>query len=522
MNPFADGVRQHDTHNPLVKQIGLGSFPLARLQLDAIIVPGSRPAANLDHAVTLARAADCWLLILCSQQLHGIDATRFLAARSYRKAIIIDLPPGYSHELLHFPGLLSIKDDLPQACHFYTTDLSMKRNIGLVLARMLKWHRVFFLDDDIRDISYPDLQSTVDMLRSFSAAGLWVTEFPDNSIVCHANRLTDASQDVFVSGAALAVDCDTDIGFFPDIYNEDWLFFFDDASNGRLANSCLKATQLRYDPFANARRAAWQEFGDVLAEGLYALLHLGLKVEQANREYWAYFLEARRNFLETIITRTQSAHPDMRDDKLLLSVQWALKCLLTIKPDMCERYVQMWRQDLRDWKWRAARIPVMPSIEAALTAMRLASAEPTSGTGNILPRRDEATPTVTAGPVTIPRPDTLKQLRERVSVLHPTSAAHAGEGQDTKPLPVLTAESEAAVQTSGANDGDSTSFAYDVRRRHRRPRHGKPFSWLGMMFRDPARPPHRTQAQFGMPSPDLRPGAPDAAAEPEPRTPAPC
>ena len=172
----------------------------------------------------------------------------------------------------------------------------MKRNIGLALARMLGWQRIFFLDDDIRDIAYPDLQRTVDMLGSFSAAGMWVTEFPDNSIVCHANRMTEGSQDVFVSGAALAVDCDSDIGFFPDIYNEDWFFFFDAASKGQLGNSYLKATQLVYYPFANAERAAWQEFGDVLAEGLYALLHLDMDVGQATSAYWAHFLEATAEF----------------------------------------------------------------------------------------------------------------------------------------------------------------------------------------------------------------------------------
>ena len=172
----------------------------------------------------------------------------------------------------------------------------MKRNIGLVLARMLGWQRVFFLDDDIRDIAYPDLQRTVDMLGSFSAAGMRVTEFPDNSIVCHANRMTGGSQDVFVSGAALAVECDSDIGFFPGIYNEDWFFFFDAASKGQLGNSYLKATQLVYYPFAKPERAAWQEFGDVLAEGLYALLHLHMDVEQATSAYWAFFLEAAAEF----------------------------------------------------------------------------------------------------------------------------------------------------------------------------------------------------------------------------------
>ena len=164
----------------------------------------------------------------------------YLAARSFSEAIVIDLPPGYSHPLFDFHGLLDIRDQLPHACGFHATDLSMKRNLGLVLARMLGWRRIFFLDDDIRDIAYPDLQRTVNMLGRFSAAGMRVTEFPDNSIVCHANRMTGGSQDVFVSGAALAVDCGSEIGFFPDIYNEDWLFFFDAASKGSWVTHTLR------------------------------------------------------------------------------------------------------------------------------------------------------------------------------------------------------------------------------------------------------------------------------------------
>ena len=240
MNRYVAGIRQYGTHRSLTGQRVPGSPRTGALGLDAIIVPGTRPAAYLDHAVTLARAAQCSLVIVCSQDLDGREVKEYLAARSFSGAIVIELPPGYSHPLFFFRGLLDIKDQLPPECGYHVTDLSMKRNIGLVLARMLGWRRIFFLDDDIRDIAYPDLQRTVDMLGSFSAAGMWVTDFPDNSIVCHANRMTGGSQDVFVSGAALAVDCEGDIGFFPDIYNEDWLFFFDAASKGELGNSYLK------------------------------------------------------------------------------------------------------------------------------------------------------------------------------------------------------------------------------------------------------------------------------------------
>jgi hypothetical protein len=412
MNRYGAGIRQYGTHRSLTGQRAPGSPRTGALDLDAIIVPGTRPAAYLDHAVTLARAAQCSLVIVCSQDLDGREVKEYLAARSFRDAIVIDLPPGYSHPLFHFPGLLEIKDQLPAECGYHVTDLSMKRNIGLALARMLGWQRIFFLDDDIRDVAYPDLQRTVDMLGSFSAAGMWVTDFPDNSIVCHANRMTEGSQDVFVSGAALAVHCDSDVGFFPDIYNEDWFFFFDAASEGRLGNSYLKATQLVYYPFANAERAAWQEFGDVLAEGLYALLHLQMDIGQATSAYWAHFLEVRRNFLEATLSRAEQAPPDMRDE-IVASLHRALKCLSGITPDLCARYVEAWRHDREDWKRRWAEIGVMPSAAAALAALGLPT--PADTTKRLLHPQDRPARPLAPGRVTIPRFDTLREMAEHYS-----------------------------------------------------------------------------------------------------------
>ena len=450
MNSLAEDIRQHNTHSTLTPMAGSWDLPSASLSLDAIVVPASRPAAHLDHAVTLARATGCWLLILCSGRLDSTEAVKFLTARSYHKAVAIDLPRDYSHKLLSFPKLHTIKSELPRACSFYAVDLSTKRNIGLVLARMMGWRRIFFLDDDIRDISYPNLQRTVDMLGPFSAAGLWVTDFPDNSIVCHANRETGGSQGVFVSGAALAVDCESDIGFFPDIYNEDWLFMFDYASAGRLANSSLEATQLCYYPFAKARRAAWQEFGDVIAEGLYTLLHLGLEVAQATCEYWGYFLEARRNFLEGILTRLASAHPQMRGE-IQMSVLQAEKCLQAIKPDLCERYVQAWRHDLADWKERVPGIAEKPSIEPALQEMELTFATPGNNVGRILPHWDEAPPGVMAGAVMIPQFDTLSEMSVRTKTLH------LGSSVSVQTSPTLTSrhqETMAAAATSGCDSSN--------------------------------------------------------------------
>ena len=472
MNHPREGIRQHGTHHGLVGQAGPRDVDLAEQALDAIIIPAARPALNLDHAITLARAAGCFLLILCSRHVCPAEVEQLLAERSFTRAVVIDLPGGYSHKWVHFPALQSIKDDLPEACTSFVTDLSVKRNVGLVLARMMRWRRIFFLDDDIRDISYADLQGTINMLGAYPSVGMRVMSYPDNSIVCHANRMTEGSQDVFVSGAALAVDSDADIGFFPDIYNEDWLFFYDDAANGRLANSGRIATQLCYYPFANAKRAAWQEFGDVIAEGLYGLLHLGGRVDDAKRDYWAQFIEARRRFLEAIISRSDRAYSSVKID-MMLSVVSALKCSLTIDPALCERYVRLWRQDLMDWKGRAAGIPEMPSIEAALQELELPSSI-TQDTGGIQHRWEEAAREFTAGPVMIPRPDTLKELAERTASYYLSPAtAPAGKGS-TKPLPMLTPERAAALRGARTNaDGVPSSGGEG----HGRPR--KRFSEFG-------------------------------------------
>jgi hypothetical protein len=343
--------------------------------LDAIIVPASRPARYLDHAITLAQAADCRLVVVCSREARADDVNRLLASRSLSQAVVIDLPSSYSHRWLDFAT--SCPDEirrLPEACAARDTDLSMKRNLGLIVARMVGWDRVFFMDDDITGVEFHDLCRTVGMLgQQYYSVGMQVNYFPDNSVVCHAHRETGESQDVFVSGSVLAIDCTATFGFFPDVYNEDWLFFYNDTVEGRLACSGLPAAQLAYDPFDSPDRAAGQEFGDVLAEGLYALLHNNRSAAYATRGYWLDFLEARRVFLDAITVRADKARPEVRQ-KMLASVAAARECSAQIEPSLCEHYVQLWRKDLSRWEQTLKELPRVGLVEKALSELGLALA----------------------------------------------------------------------------------------------------------------------------------------------------
>ena len=91
---FTKGIRQHPTHNLLT-----GTTPQSvlqdSLQLDAIVVPASRTPADLDQALTLARAAGCWLImLLCMGQLDA-EAARECADSRFRSTTARSSPRTY-------------------------------------------------------------------------------------------------------------------------------------------------------------------------------------------------------------------------------------------------------------------------------------------------------------------------------------------------------------------------------------------------------------------------------------------
>jgi len=366
-------VRQYETHRQLAGRARPGGWRAGRADLDAIIVPASRTADNLEHAVVLAQAAQCWLVVLCSREARAADVGQLFSDKGFSKGVAVDLSDNYRHPLLTF----SSSDLARAATSIYVNpngDLSTKRNLGLLLAKMLGWSRVFFMDDDVRGVSLADLRATVTMLDRYRSVGMRVTDCADNSVVCHAHRVTGADQDVFVSGSVLAVNCQQPFGFFPEIYNEDWLFFYEDVRAGRLGWSGRDVAQLRYDPFENVERAERQEFGDVLAEGLYALLHVGSGVTEATVAYWNDFLATRKKFLEEIIRRADRVEPDIGQN-IVRAVQTAMLCLFQVEPKMFEDYINAWRADLLLWAERLETVPRLSSMEEALEALALGAAQ---------------------------------------------------------------------------------------------------------------------------------------------------
>jgi hypothetical protein len=269
-------------------------------------------------------------------------------------------------------------------------DLSLKRNLGLLIGRLAGWGTLLFLDDDMIGLSAAKVRRAAGSLDTFTAAGMPAREFPDNSVVCHARRrFAGAAQDVFVSGSALVVNVDTADSFFPAVYNEDWLFLAPQLDR-RLVTSGGPSGQIPYYPFDSPDRAVRQEFGDVLAEGLIGHLHEGGLAELPTKKYWAAFLSRRAEVIAAGVAgcRRNKDNPMARD--ALLALEWAEKTRSGIAAGTLVDYLEAWRSDLVIWQDHIRGLTSVGSLAKALAELGLGgSALTASGPSRRWPSHDD-------------------------------------------------------------------------------------------------------------------------------------
>jgi hypothetical protein len=113
----------------------------------AIVVPTHRRVDSLTACMKLARETRIPLVVVCSKLIRQRQAIK-MATEVGVKAYALDWPL-YPTNPLRINFATSSDPELAAVSSVMTRDLSMKRNLGLVLGRMLDWKRLMFLDDDI-------------------------------------------------------------------------------------------------------------------------------------------------------------------------------------------------------------------------------------------------------------------------------------------------------------------------------------------------------------------------------------
>ncbi len=288
-------------------------------------------------------------------------AARRLPAKADR--IAIDVPNLASLRLPEFATarvLSGTRFDRP-------TDTSVKRNIGLMLCQMRGWKHVVFLDDDIEIPDPVDLELAAGLLDKHNIVSLFVDGFPDNSVVCHAYRIAGGPQKSFVGGGAIVVEAERTCSFFPDIYNDDWLYLLDDATGLQPVATIGTVKQRPYDPFRNPDRARAEELGDVLAEGLFWLLDQGESVQEADMRHWQGFLARRRAFINHVLSLVGGADIEAGEKRRMVEALKAARGRLEfITPGLCRDYLQALAADRRLWQSHMESLQAQPSRRAAL------------------------------------------------------------------------------------------------------------------------------------------------------------
>jgi hypothetical protein len=344
--------------------------PKSQPHLDAVVVPTIRPWL-LGPASALAGDIGCALVVLCTTRKQAMQALKECGTLA-GDVLISYVSPTVKVNQLTLLTAEHPENDIEPSCH---ADIARKRNVGLLLTRLCGWRTVMFLDDDIRGITASAVSAAAALTTRFQAAGFEICHYPDNSVVCHAYRLAGGSQKVFPGGSALLVDVSRNDTPFPSVYNEDWLFLFDAVERHSVAVAGT-LSQCDYQPFARPGRAASEEFGDVIAEGLYRLLHEGGAVTDATRGYWRNTLERRFQLIDHIADQLllQEERAPMTG-YALMSLAAARERLAGITELACLSFVRAWRTDVDIWREKLTDLPVLGDLAGAAKYLELPSVD---------------------------------------------------------------------------------------------------------------------------------------------------
>jgi hypothetical protein len=345
--------------------------------IDAIIVPTIRAPGRLAPAAGLAKALGCTLVTLHSKQW---TSAAMAAQRMHRSVdlIAVDVPDTQRLDLPEWRTSRLLTGQFARLRP--SSDLSAKRNLGLALSRLLGWSRVMFLDDDITALNPDDVRRASGLLDTHNAVGLHVCRFHDHSVVCHAYREAGGRQQSFIGGGALVVEVERTRSFFPEVYNDDW-FFLLDGDKGILPVAVTgRVEQYPYDPFRTPERARREEFGDVLAEGIYWLLDQDRPVVSADRDHWTAFLAKRRAFILRVLDMVASdgSLDTAERTRRLDALRGSLGRLARITPELCLQYVQAWKCDQETWQRHLEMLETGVARPEALRMLARPGAPPTS------------------------------------------------------------------------------------------------------------------------------------------------
>ena len=325
-------ISLRNDYNFLVDQtteiFAANNYPL----VDAIFIPFKKRYANLNELLQILNfyTGPIYLMLSEDKELKHISWDKHL---SVFPLLIND------HKFISFfNSLLTTNNDFYRNTSW---DLPLKRNYALYFSRMKNYSKILLIDDDIRNFNSEMLDIGTRCLEKYKLSGCFVKNFPDLSIICHLEKISGEEIVPFLSGSFLFIRPLLSYSFFPKIYNEDWLFMLPHIIDNTIC-SFGSIQQLPYDPFANPYKAAFEEFGDIIAEGLYTLLSSNSYDIRFKKEVWDYIINERR---ETLIFLKKT----FRDSRIQEVINYAMVANKSISYRDCLNFLTDMERDQETW-----------------------------------------------------------------------------------------------------------------------------------------------------------------------------
>lgn len=252
--------------------------------LDAIYVPTmhTRPAPATDANRLLAHASNVVYLFTERPAAWAIEST------SDRILSWTELPPVFDRSAyLRRPA-----NNTRSGALMPGYDIPLKRTAALVHAQQEGYTSIGLLDDDIYLSEENLLTARAALNHNVDMASFHILEYPDVSTVEHIERIVlHEPSKISIGGNCLFLSVDAVDTYFPRLYNDDWFFLFAHAKTARIA-SLGEARQRPYQAWKQPGRARFEQFGDLIIEGLRSRLIDGLPLDDGTDREWEEHLNA--------------------------------------------------------------------------------------------------------------------------------------------------------------------------------------------------------------------------------------
>jgi hypothetical protein len=325
-----------DNPQPLVANVDVESLKNAKLTtpIQAIYIPFKD---RFNFVRTLLKELECF-----DGPIYLLPSNRFESKN------IPNLNGKNTHLLyVEDESFVLFFSDLATSNHKFTKSyvnnwkLPLKRNFALRHASVMGFRKILIVDDDIRSIDKKRLKAGADCLDKYALAGCFVNDFLDTSVLGHLEKAAGEEIHPFLSGSFLFIKPPETQSFFPCLYNEDWLFMIPHVQNGT-ACSFGNVRQEAFDPFGNLSRPVFQEFGEIIIEGLYALIESKQYEFRFKSKTWIDVIAQRREILKSLSKR-------LAKKKHQITIKQMLESNSHITEADCCDFISYWERDTISW-----------------------------------------------------------------------------------------------------------------------------------------------------------------------------